>query len=510
MRETDQMEKSIASILPLLILITAVFFLGRCSAEKEAPELPKPPTITGFSPAGGVMGSTVTITGTNFSATPTSNAVKLNDMAAVVLAAQATQLQVAVPEGAVTGKFTVTVNASSAVSGESFTVLDFSARLTVKGLYVLFEQRGYPNGYMPGQAIQEFNNFDAVVGHTVKEEISWQLDEMKLMGVNTITFDLRTSDSYYDPGPFIPPVCNVPPVLGFQYPNPTQTEIANLAALFDLVADKGMKILLRLSNTHMEEQPPINNKAWLDSILNAVKSHPALELVLFEGTTHLVDTNGDGIGDACGIPAEPPLWLGPRSKPAEYVKWAIQNAMGLGLPAYKLSAEAIVGDYFVNTEPAAGPAATDRHLWKPIRVLKGIFDELSIPENQRTYALSFYEHRKCQSVAGIQCPDADPHTWADETLKQVFETIGRHGSRVIAVEMGLLRADPNWSTPQAFESLVLLMKRYGVAGGCFWRWTFFYDDENLDPTQATPVKKRGLNFIYNPVKDMIAKYYLDR
>jgi hypothetical protein len=130
--------------------------------------------------------------------------------------------------------------------------------------------------------------------------------------------------------------------------------------------------------------------------------------------------------------------------------------------------------------------------------------------NTQAYALSFYEHRKCQSVAGIQCPDADPQTWADETLKQVFETIGRKGARVIAVEMGLLQADPNWSTAQAFESLVLLMKRYGVAGGCFWRWTFFYDDENLDPSQATPVKKRGLNFIYNPVKDMIAKYYLDR
>jgi hypothetical protein len=128
MRKKDRMGKSTASILPSLILITAVFFLGRCNAETDTPELPKPPTITGFSPAGGVMGSTVTITGTNFSATPTSNAVKLNDMAAVVMSAQTTQLQVAVPEGAVTGKFTVTVNASSAVSGESFAVLDFSAR----------------------------------------------------------------------------------------------------------------------------------------------------------------------------------------------------------------------------------------------------------------------------------------------------------------------------------------------------------------------------------------------
>jgi hypothetical protein len=507
MGENDMMKKSIASVIQLWLVITAVFSLGNCSAGTDSPEVQPPPSITGFSPASGAMGTTVTISGTNFGITPTSNTVKLNDLPAVVIYAQSSQLQVTVPEGARTGKFSVAVNASTAVASDNFTVLDFTNQLTVKGLYVQFEQRGAPSGYWSGQAIQEFNHYDAWVGHAVKQEIALQLDRMKELGVNTIAFELRASDSYWNPGAFLPPECNIGPVLGLQYPSPTQTEIANLVAFFNLVSGKQMKILLRLINTHMEEQPPLNNKTWLDAILNAIKNHPALDLVLFEGNTHEVDTNGDGAGDACGLPAEPPLWLGPAAKPAAYVKWAIQNALGLGLPAQKLSAEAVVGDYFVNSEPPAGPDATNSHLWKPIKVLKQIFDELAIPENQRTYAISFYEHRKCQSVNGIPCTDADPHTWADETLKQVFETIGRNGSRVIAVEMGLLQADPNWSTPQAFESLVLLMKRYGVVGGCFWKWSFYFDDENNDPTLATPVKKRGIAFIYNPVADKINQYY---
>lgn len=494
-------------MIQLLLLITAVFSLGNCNPGTDSPEVQPPPTIIGFSPAGGAMGVTVTITGTNFSATPTSNTVKLNDLPAVVVNAQSTQLQVTVPEGARTGKFSVTVNGKTAVSSADFTVLDFTDQLTVRGLFVTFERRGWGSGYFSGESIQLFNDFDAVVGGTVAKEIALQLDEMKKIGVNTITFELRAADSYWNSGPFLPPECNIGPVLGLQYPSPTHAEIANLVAFFNLLSSKKMKILLMLNNTHMEEQPPMHNKTWLDAILNAIKNHPALELVMFGGNTHTVNTDGNGSGDACGIPAEPPLWLGPAAKPAVYVKWAIQNALALGMPAHKLSAEAVVGDYFVNTEPPAGPDATDSHLWKPVRVLKQIFDELAIPENQRTYALSFYEHRKCQSVNGIPCTDAAPQTWAEETLKQIFETIGRNGPRVIAVEMGLLQADPNWSTPQAFESLVLLMKRYGVSGGCFWRWVFISNDENADPTLATPVKKRGKAFIYNPIKDKINQYY---
>jgi len=384
-----------------------------------------------------------------------------------------------------------------------------SSRLKIRGLYTQFDRRGWASEYWPGQAMSGFYVYDSVVGQTQAREIALQLDKIREMGVNTIAYELRTCDPKYIPGPFVPPICNMPPTLGFQYPQPTSKEITNLVAFYDLVHSKGIKIFLRLVNTHMEEQPPTKNAGWLKAILNAIKDHPAFELVLFEGNTHLIDTDGDGKKDACGIPAEPPLWLGPKSKPGKYVKWAINYARSLGIPARKLSAEAIVGDFFVENEPPAGPDATDRHLWSPIKVLKGIFDDLSIPNDQRTYAISFYEHRKCLTAQWMPCVEKAPHAWANETLEHVFDTIGRqNGARVIAVESGLLTpVESTWNTEQALESLVLLMQKHQVDGGCFWRWVSFSNDEDNDPKLAIPIKKRGIPFVYNPVKDVLVKFY---
>ena len=381
--------------------------------------------------------------------------------------------------------------------------------LPVRGLYVQFERRGWPAEYSPGQVIQNFDQFDAVVGSTVAAEVALQLDTMREIGVNTITYELRTADPVYIPGGEAFPTCNIQPVLGLQWPEPTSTELKNLVALFDLAHAKGMRILLRLTNTHMEEQPPTNSATWLGAILGAVKLHPALELVLFEGNTHFVDTNGDGTADACGTPAEPPLWLGPTSVPAQYVQWAIGYARSLSVPARKLSAEAIVGDFFVESEAPAGPEATDGHLWKPIAVLKGILDNLGIPDAERTYALSFYEHRKCTTAQSLPCVDADPGPWAEQTLQGVLATIGSgSGARVVAPEMGLLPpVEPTWSTDQALESLIQLFTQYGVDGGAFWRWTSFTNPEDADPSLAQPVKRRGVAFTYNAVKDVLMRHY---
>ncbi len=384
-----------------------------------------------------------------------------------------------------------------------------SSRLPMRGLYVQFERRGWRSMYYSGEAIRGFNDHDLVVGHTIAKEIALQLDRIRALGVNTITFELRASDPTYDPGPFVPPVCNMGPSLGLLYPQPTSKELVNLVAFYDLVQSKGMKILLRLANTHMEEQPPTNNRRWLKAILSVIKNHPAFELASFEGSTHLVDTDGDGKGDICGLPAEPPLWLGPKSKPARYVKWAIQLGLSLGIPARKLTAEAIVGDFFVDNEPGAGPDATDGHLWRPIAVLKGIFDGLSIPDNQRTYAISLYEHRKCLTARGLPCVEEQPDAWADETLKRVFDTIGReNGARVIAVEMGLMTpVVPGWTTEEALKSLVLVMQKHHVEGGSFWQWVCNMTDDDTNPAVADAIKRRGVAFVYNPVKDVMVKCY---
>jgi hypothetical protein len=364
--------------------------------------------------------------------------------------------------------------------------------LPVRGLYTQIERRGCSSEYWSGELIQTLNNFDPVVGSTVWQEAALQLDRISAMGVNTITFELRTSDPTYIPPPYVPPNCNIGPALGFQWPQPTATELTNLVAFFDLAQIKGMHVLLRLVNTHMEEQPPTSASTWLSAILGTIQNHPALDLVLFEGDEHVHPWD-----NTCGIPAEPPLWLGATSYAGQYVNWALNFARSLGMPWRKLSAEAIIGDYFVDSEPLAGPAATDGHLWSPIVVLKTIFDNLGIPNTERTYAVSFYSHRKCSRVSGIPCTDTDPHSWGDETLQRVFTAIGTgNGARVVAPEMGL--ADPptsTWTSERALESLFALMGKYGIDGGSYWRWVSFETAEDSDATKADPVKRRGVDFV---------------
>ncbi|HEY9007368.1 MAG TPA: IPT/TIG domain-containing protein [Ohtaekwangia sp.] len=94
-----------------------------CSKDDESVLTP---TITSFTPTSGATGSTVTITGTNFSTVTTNNTVTFNGTAATVTAATVTQLTVTVPAGATTGKITVTVNGLSATSTSDFTVTSTS------------------------------------------------------------------------------------------------------------------------------------------------------------------------------------------------------------------------------------------------------------------------------------------------------------------------------------------------------------------------------------------------
>lgn len=98
-------------------------------------------TITGFSPAASTVKEKVTITGTNFSTTPALNVVKFGDVPATVTSATATELEVTVPDDAVTGKISVTIYEKATVSTNDFTVLlpvidNFSPLSAVAGVVV--------------------------------------------------------------------------------------------------------------------------------------------------------------------------------------------------------------------------------------------------------------------------------------------------------------------------------------------------------------------------------------
>jgi len=83
---------------------------------------PAPIALVGLSPTGGPTGTTVTLTGSGFSATAAVNLVSFNGVAALVTAASITTLTVTVPAGASTGKVAVTVGGNTAASAQDFIV----------------------------------------------------------------------------------------------------------------------------------------------------------------------------------------------------------------------------------------------------------------------------------------------------------------------------------------------------------------------------------------------------
>jgi hypothetical protein len=117
----------------------------------------------------------------------------------------------------------------------------------------------------------------------------------------------------------------------------------------------------------------------------------------------------------------------------------------------------------------------------------------------------FVKHTKCLTAQNLPCTDTDPNTWAEQTLQDVYSTIGTgNGARVVATEMGDdTPVSPAWKTEWAMESLASLMEKYQVEGGSLWRWVSFMDSEDSNPTLAEPVKIRGVNFVYNPVQKEI-------
>ena len=81
------------------------------------------PAISSFSPASGTIGTTVVITGTNFSVTPASNVVYFGAVKATVSAATSTSLNVTVPAGSTYQPITVTTRNLTAYSANPFIVI---------------------------------------------------------------------------------------------------------------------------------------------------------------------------------------------------------------------------------------------------------------------------------------------------------------------------------------------------------------------------------------------------
>ena len=81
-----------------------------------------PPTLTSLSPTSGAVGTSITLTGTNFGASQSNSSVTFNGTVATPTSWSSTSIAVPVPSAATTGNVVVTVGAAAS-NGVSFTVL---------------------------------------------------------------------------------------------------------------------------------------------------------------------------------------------------------------------------------------------------------------------------------------------------------------------------------------------------------------------------------------------------
>jgi hypothetical protein len=103
------------------IFTLVIIGLTFTACKKSAPvTIPFPPTVASVNPVMGPVNTVVTITGTNFSTTPTDNTVKFNGVAATVSSATATSITVTAPAAGTTGKITVST-ANGMGTGPVFT-----------------------------------------------------------------------------------------------------------------------------------------------------------------------------------------------------------------------------------------------------------------------------------------------------------------------------------------------------------------------------------------------------
>ena len=111
------------------------------------------PVINSFSPASGAIGTTVTITGSNFNTTPSNNTVYFGYVKAYVLSATATTLTVTVPAGATYQPISVTNNNLTASSQVPFNV-------TFPGIGASFAA----NSFATGVSFSSGQYYDVCVG----------------------------------------------------------------------------------------------------------------------------------------------------------------------------------------------------------------------------------------------------------------------------------------------------------------------------------------------------------
>jgi uncharacterized lipoprotein YajG len=114
------MKSSIKNMTSILLMFYIALLTFSACKKNPSPVPAVAPTIASISPVSGLANTSVTITGSNFDATASNNAVKFNGVAATVNNVTTTTLVVVAPAGGSTGPVSVTTGGGTA-TGPTFT-----------------------------------------------------------------------------------------------------------------------------------------------------------------------------------------------------------------------------------------------------------------------------------------------------------------------------------------------------------------------------------------------------
>jgi hypothetical protein len=183
------------------VLLTACFLVIIFSCDDDEPKKVKEPAIISFTPTSALPGSEVIITGENFSTTAADNEVAFNGVAATVSSASATELTVAVPATASTGKITVTVNGKTATSSADFLVLqttltNFSPTSGSVGTEVIITGTNF--SATPSENVVKFNGAAATVSAATSTQLTVTVPAEATTGKITVTVNGKTVTSAND------------------------------------------------------------------------------------------------------------------------------------------------------------------------------------------------------------------------------------------------------------------------------------------------------------------------
>jgi hypothetical protein len=115
----------------IIIVLFTLFVISCGDNDKHSPDT-SAPRINSFSPTEGTEGTIVTITGSNFSSTASSNIITMDGISAEVTSSTFSQILFKVPAGIIPGKYEIKVSLTglSATSTQYFTVKEKEVPIT--------------------------------------------------------------------------------------------------------------------------------------------------------------------------------------------------------------------------------------------------------------------------------------------------------------------------------------------------------------------------------------------